>query len=340
MDVKTLAGWITEQCTILPAPDTFALVHASSGEHPMIPGAEMQELICRVKAGQGDTPDKDGEKIAEKIWREATMHADAFGGTQQRYKIAAEKGDLTIASQLFVVGVKQRSTMGDIPGGAGFLPSEPATQAGLLGMLMRHLDNKERTMMESLGSILGTLVATNQTLASRCEKYEESRIDFLEVMEKIGSNKHERDLQLMREGSKIEAREKIVKKLTEDLLPRLVGQFFKDGAPLLGAAGGQETSSSGEKNVAYYQRQLRDTFRVIDQKAVVESLPDDVAPKFFGLLGLGDDPKDVETYKKDFIEVMEKMPREVLDALIGKLTTEHPEKAVVLGELMGDKAAA
>lgn len=365
MDQKRLAAWITDRLVEAPPAAVFVLVHASVESMPMGGGmgmgGDLQEVVLRERSQEGVTQEKDAERIAKKLWEGASAHSEAFSGTEQRYKIVAENADGGISATMpLVLGVKSRTTMGQDQ----FMHSEPATQTGLLGMLMRHNDSMQRNFMDALGGILGPLVSTCEQQRLRLQKYEEDRLEFMDRMERLSSLQHERDMEVIKVGSQNERRQKIVGKLADEVIPRLAAQFFagKGGATvaalMMGAAAKEASSSSGSdsgseaqgsglgaqgstngegrRSVPYYQERLREVFRVIDRKAISDNLSEIQAANLDGLLGMGEDPKSVSEYKQRFMCVMGELPKEVLDAIMARLTTEeHADKGVVFAELFG-----
>ena len=354
MDQKTLETWLEGRLEEAPAPAAILLVHQSLEPSGM--GADLQDIVQRETPREGDHK-KEATRIAAKIWSAASTHASAFGGQQQRYKVVAESDlGIILGSMPVVIGMLARGL-----GGIDHSPIEVATPAGLLGQLMRHNEATMRTLTEALGAVLGPLVATNEQQQRRLNAYEEQRIEILEKLENLHTLQHERDMEVIRLGAQTERKNKLTERLAVEVIPRLASQFFDGPAGAIAAAalggsakkttngeasasgGGTKTGSEsngqsnghGEKNVAYYQSQLRYAFKVLDRDAIYDLLPELQKKNLDGLLGMAEDPKDVSDYKQRFMAVMGELPREVLDQIMETMTSKHHAEAAVFADLFG-----
>lgn len=184
-----LTSWITEQLRSDARPASVELRHVAAGQRQQVP-------ILRLPVGD------DAAALASRLVRAADDDAAAAGagsGTPQHYVIVALDGSGKIRSRSQLrVAPPDGGDLGD--GGSG-LESEPADQRGVVAMLMRHVEAKERTMLaERAASAAGTetmlraMTRLVDTVTAENAKLREQRLESYALQEQCLSQQSEREM--------------------------------------------------------------------------------------------------------------------------------------------------
>lgn len=316
--------WIMERLEAAPACDVFSLFHAG------IDG--MGELIHRHTVGEvGDARhelDGEAETIVNYMYRHARSHAECFP-SPQRYKVEAALDNDAVGSYMFRLAAKlQNAFVGD---------SEPATEKGLMGQLMRHNEAQARTNAEMYSSVLDHLTGQVHLLRRQVDQNEERRFETFEVLESLMSEKHARDMDAKKYSDDTKRKDRLIETAVSHLpevFKRLGGAGLSgsNGLPAAPKSNGQKTNGAATLQA---QATLRDVFRVIDRKAIADDLDDAGREKLDDLLGLGADPPSVEVFREGLLEILGSLTPDVATALQENLQNNHPEKALAFLDLLG-----
>lgn len=109
----------------------------------------------------------------------------------------------------------------------GNVNSEPANRQGLQAQLMRHLEARDKVMMAAVQGIVATMHRTIVRLTDQNEKQQEQRIQQIEVVEDLLSQRLQRELDQQKEQAKIRMMEegiKEIKLLAPAVVNRLAGK--------------------------------------------------------------------------------------------------------------------
>lgn len=149
---------------------------------------------------QWENPDD----MASTLYEQARTTAAAFPGPQRFLVTAHGKDDHDNTAPLTTMGFTIESTEDGFGLQAG---SEPPTSEGLLAQLMRHNENKDKTLAAMFGSVTSYLVRDNEKKAEQIEHLLGLRSQMLETMEELASQKHVRELEI-KEQEASDARKK------------------------------------------------------------------------------------------------------------------------------------
>jgi hypothetical protein len=226
---------------------------------------ELRHLPINAKFGQEivtidlrDAEDTSADWIESRAAEiNSTANADCEGiaqGTQRYVLLAYRSEDPTAVKARFafvVAGPDKEESEG--------FESEPASKSGVVAMLMRHVEAKERVFAQSFGMVLQSVQRMAATLADENEDLRAKRLEAIETTEELLSLRHERELEDKRAQSKIAIMEKTGKEVLA-LLPAVAARFM----------GGANASS--------------DSVRDLQLKAFYESLTDNQKEKIASTL--------------------------------------------------------
>ena len=146
-----------------------------------------------------------------------TIHSDASGfGGVQRYLVVACLGE-ALVSRLPVKQMASEIRNGDS------VDSEPATPHGLLAQLMRHNEAQARLFSSAMGQIVSTMGETIERQKGDIDKADAIRVEALETIEGLISQKHEREMEILKEKGRTRRQESLVG-LAMGLLPVVVNR--------------------------------------------------------------------------------------------------------------------
>lgn len=221
MNAKRIATWVCAQLELEPALSCFVLRHT----HVEIGGAN-GAILERFRVPPGGDAPANATAIVERMAQAVEEHCEAWDRVQ-RFKLEATELDGSVlASHQFV----ERGTLNANDAGG----SEPASLAGIVGMLMRHVQGERATNAELTATITGQLVAENRDMrASRAkqdELYTRTRIE----LEGLIDRRHARQL----EAGSAEMDEKRKAEAWSMLESKLLPELFKDKDKPEGNGGG------------------------------------------------------------------------------------------------------
>lgn len=193
---------------------------------------ELKHLAIGSKRGSDVTtinvPERVTSEFYEMIGAELVQAAesDAEGISEgiQRYVIVAfrEKSpDKSQARIAFVVDATDAENEGEIE-------SEPATKQGIAAMAMRHLEATQRLLLTNMTSMMQAQARMVNSIAAENEKLRDARIESIEAVEDLMSQRDERKL----EAAKAEAHIAVLKDVGSkvgQLLPVVANKFLGTG---------------------------------------------------------------------------------------------------------------
>jgi len=134
------------------------------------------------------------ENLATIIIARAQLDADGIGPSIQRYTLnsyIAGEDSPSGRINFRLRGASDIDLDGDDEAG-----EEPANQRGLLTQLMRHNEQNNRTLMNSMGAMLTSMARRMESSDRMVEKLMEDRFRSFEIIEEAYSRKHERELEM------------------------------------------------------------------------------------------------------------------------------------------------
>lgn len=148
---------------------------------------ERGSSVREWKTGQGFSVDTTASEI------EAEMTQDAIGlGDTQRYVVHAYFGTSTTPGRRFtqtIDGVSHDDS-------DSFGRSEPATEKGHRGQLMRHNENLHKLSVQGSAELIRILRAECESLRGMVAQMTQDKIKLMETYETLISNKHQRDMDI------------------------------------------------------------------------------------------------------------------------------------------------
>lgn len=173
---STVEKFLRRHCRNLEVNGTFRL-------YQIIEGSGTRPLE-RWSVKPGQYSDDDIATLASEIVELATDDAQAYS-TPSRYVVYLEHGgELVSTSGTF----RLRGSEADAEA------TEPANATGLQAQLMRHLEARDRTMMQSINGLIGTMVSERESLAMREERSIERERKAILELEELVSARAEREL--------------------------------------------------------------------------------------------------------------------------------------------------
>ena len=168
------------------------------------------------------------EEYSQEILEAAKNHASFMGGTQ-RFGISAfdlDREDKDHDGPIHTKGVTVEGAFQ--PGGEGeSTNSEPPTNEGLLAHLMRHNNEMFRLHNASVGALTSHLARTVEKQADQIDKLMGDRMNTIEVVEGLLSQKHTRDLEVEKTKADITRKNEMWEKIAQlgpILINKLAGQ--------------------------------------------------------------------------------------------------------------------
>lgn len=182
-------------------PAFFAIVH----QH-----LEGASVLDTLEVGA----DSEAEAIAQEIEQQCHHHCDTTNRGSQRYEVLALAADKDVrATYPF--------RLHPHPSVAGQALSDPPNLAGVVGMMMRHLENRERLSNVAISTVLGNQDKQLERLQSRCEELEGAYIQAVSTFEDLVQAKHDRELEIVKTHAEQERRDRLFRR-AEDLVPVMI----------------------------------------------------------------------------------------------------------------------
>jgi hypothetical protein len=191
-----------------------------------------EEGISHVRtwniSGDDDSDSENTENGAEALAHEVmvTAQEDAmvFGGHQKFFAVAYDKNN--VQKHRFSFSVQSEDgQMGEENG-----PSESATPKGLIAQLMRHVEIQQRNVNGAVADIMAhyqmAAIEREKILAS----YQKREIEDMMLREQLVSNKHERDMAMLKEARTEKFQGEMVEKVMQ-LGNIAVTKFLTNGKP-------------------------------------------------------------------------------------------------------------
>ncbi len=130
------------------------------------------------------------EQTAAEIVSAAENDAEGIASGNQRYVVAvfrAKNPDKPMGRIAFMIAAADADEEGEIE-------SEPATKQGVAAMAMRHLEATQRLLLTSFTSLMQSQARMVQSVTDENSKMREQRLEGIEVIEDLMSQRLEREL--------------------------------------------------------------------------------------------------------------------------------------------------
>jgi hypothetical protein len=160
------------------------------------------------------------DSFVDEIQSRAQSDASGIGGVQ-RYELHVITKDKRIGARF---AFRVRGDDEDMDGVAG---DEAANQRGLLTQLMRHNEQQNRTMVNSVGAVIAMLQRTNERLEDENQMLREERRKNWDLIDAAKGRDHERELELLdahRKGEREDMMFQKINTLFPVILNRLTGK--------------------------------------------------------------------------------------------------------------------
>jgi hypothetical protein len=305
--------------------EVFCLYHAGiDGSNEIIHRHEIGDV--QRKAAE------ESEAISEVFREQSAQHAISFQ-TRQRYRVTAEREDLgVVGSYSFSQGVKPQNTFVN--------ESEPSTERGLLGQLMRHNESMARINADMFATSMDHQSAQLGLMSRKLDKLEARREKIFEDVEEAATLRHIREIQ-MEEARADSARNQFAVQKAFEYAPKIWDHITGGNKPKGALEEKKERlEDMNGSAVVKAQEMLRDIFKVVDKKAISDCLDPDQLTALDSLLGLGEDPTSLEDYRIKLKGFWGGLPEEIAEGLQSHLSTHHPAKGFAFLDLMGVKYGA
>lgn len=317
--IPKLSKFIQDRIEQVPPAIEFHLTHYA------VDALEGSSLLLAAKVKHEGDVEKEVERIVDLFEESSQDHARTFQGSQQRYRVIAfQEKEQRLGSFTFNLGMGQRDA--DLVG-----LSEPPTQSGVMAQMMRHTEKMHQMFTEVVGAMTGPLLEENRSLRARQADTEAIRQDYWHKREELATDAFVREQAQRELEADKEIRAQAIQALTAHapaILQQLAGASSKSGNGSAPAPGNVPT-------VAMLQTLLRDVFKLIDRTDVYESLEDEDCNTLDGLLGLGEDPPDIVTFRARLLSIWNKLPDATTTSIGEALIEKDPSKAQLLIQLLG-----
>lgn len=183
----------------------------------------------------------DSADASQEIWDAAVSNAQTHVSDFQRYIIQAytlEDEREPFATHAFVIQGRAAKVLT----GSG---TNPATEKGALGQIMRHAESKERAMMAMVESTTGRLIKRNEVLEERVQAGLAQQMRCFEMMQDLADRKHQRELETAKETRSAQRLDEMLTLLTS-MAPILLQKFLIGDKPVASLPGAQIRRSPRE----------------------------------------------------------------------------------------------
>ena len=156
--------------------------------------------------------ESEKERISDEIMASAHSHAEE-STRLQRYSVVAYAADETV---LAMCPFRMRPTT-ESSAGTDF-DSEPATPNGLISQMMRHNEALTRMHLANYKDMMGLLAEEVGRVRRRNDELEDKNISMVRMYEELMSEKHQRDMETLKEAHSEDRKERLLTQ-GEKLLP-------------------------------------------------------------------------------------------------------------------------
>jgi len=170
-----------------------------------------------------DMSDRGADALAKDIITTAQEECDAFGGRQQFALLVYDKDSKNVGRKVFNL-----QSDGELDEDVG--PSESATPKGVTAQLMRHLERVQQISAGTTSELLAHYQQINHAQAVQLSAYQMRELEEMKMREDLISNKHARDLEMMREARVEELQSKAFHHFA-GYVPLVVSKFLTGNKP-------------------------------------------------------------------------------------------------------------
>lgn len=146
-------------------------------------------------------------QIGDEILERADDDAKAFRGVQT-YTILIYRDERQDASGRHQFRVEGRLTID------GIEESEPATEKGYLGAIMRHADGKDRLANRLLEGLIASQDRRLERAEHQVDRLLEKHFDVIQLVESLVDRREQRAVEVMKEKNTVEFQNNIMKKVS------------------------------------------------------------------------------------------------------------------------------
>lgn len=301
---------------MIPSAGRFELYHCPEMH-------EEEASLLRLDVEGGETHER-ARDLSEQIFEVADEHRQAFEG-RQRYRLLALERDTMEEIGVYVFALGLGSSL------ARSEPGEP-TERGLLAQLMRHNQQLAQINVEQSQAVNAALIAENRDLRSRVESVDKQRSEWFELLETMHSERHEREIEVLREEARSESRSRALQLLARYVPEALkqIGSKGTTGAPS-SSGGGQIPARSELEEAA---DKMRRVWRTLDREWIAGKLDEQNRERVDSLLGIGTPPKTMEEWTDKLRSLWVSLPEDVTETIQTTILSRDPSLAMELAGLM------
>jgi hypothetical protein len=235
---RKLPLFIEERILLPPDVERFKLYHSGSGPNE----ADLIHTFS-VKLEEGKA-EQEAERIAVDALKRAKDHVESFGGqteAAQRYKLVAfSKGNKRGAQ--FAWSERPSHTLRDVGS------TDPPTSAGIIAHLLRHDSEAHNTLVAAIAPLMAESANVIREQRKSLDVLIAGQVEFIRAREEVLGRKQERQIELIEATGRQEAQSRIVKSLTESVIPqissKLIGHLLK--APAKEKTAPKKSEANGE----------------------------------------------------------------------------------------------
>lgn len=217
----------------------YSLLHTMEGE--------AIEKLCSV----GNLAQKSLESIVAELWNTAENDTDTrTSGTPQRYVVHAYRGDEEEEEPdgQFTFSLTSKSPL---QRGARGTSSEPFTEKGLLGQLMRQSEETHRMLIGYSESVAGRLARELDKEKAQNNDHQKERLGLMLQMQELMDKNFERELK-RKEAQASQDRMEQIMQMVMGLAPMLLSSFIAkgQGSAVAGLLAAHSTPTNPARDVA------------------------------------------------------------------------------------------
>lgn len=181
----------------------------------------------------------DPEELGQAIWEMAENDAASRSlGTPQRYVIWSFRGDMDEMDSQYAFSIRGKQVTHAYDGES----SEPSTERGHVGQMMRHNESIHRMMMLMTDATAGRLASELQQERRRREEVENKMLETMKLHQDLLDRKADRDLTEAKEAAKARRHDELMGFFLS-MAPLVLSQF-------MGHKGASGTASAAMRDTA------------------------------------------------------------------------------------------
>ena len=209
---QRISDWARRQIYNDDCPDSLVLRHLGAAN-------KIGNEVAKFKVSREFSPENFQDLLHE-IETVATDDAEGLASGLQKYVLLPYSSEGKTAGRcVFAIA----ASSGD--DSESDLDSEPPTSRGLVAMLMRHCEAMARVTSAGTGHIIQMQARTIQQLSEMNQHTQAKHLEYVEAIEGLKSQQHERDLQTAQAAFKQESIREVTNKALL-LLPAIANKII------------------------------------------------------------------------------------------------------------------